>query len=295
MEEGLILESKNKNLKVVVFVLTLLLLGSVAYIYKVINDSKAIESVLIAEKKVVQKNLAIIKDSLDIAIASNTVMSEDLMIERDKVVKLMAEIETSKSNISSIQSLKSQFSKLKQEVNSLVAENNSIKKLNSKLIIERDSTSMALAEVKKNIDTLSNYNRNLARTVEKGSKLSIINVQGLALKIKGSGKQLATDKASRTDLLKISFAIAENQIAKPGDRVYYIQVYDSNNTVLGENFVENFGTESLTYSFKSTIKFQNQMIQTTKDIAVKDLKKGTYYINVFDKREIVAKTSFELK
>jgi hypothetical protein len=295
MEEGLILESKNKNLKVVVFVLTLLLLGSVAYIYKVINDSKAIESVLIAEKKVVQKNLAIIKDSLDIAIASNTVMSEDLMIERDKVVKLMAEIETSKANISSIQTLKSQFSKLKQEVNSLVAENNSIKKLNSKLIIERDSTSMALAEVKKNIDTLSNYNRNLARTVEKGSKLSIINVQGLALKIKGSGKQLATDKASRTDLLKISFAIAENQIAKPGDRVYYIQVYDSKNTVLGENFVENFGTESLTYSFKSTIKFQNQMIQTTKDIAVKDLKKGTYYINIFDKREIVAKTSFELK
>jgi hypothetical protein len=39
-------------------------------------------------------------------------------------------------------------------------------------------------------------------------------------------KQIETDKARRADVLKISF-IAENQIAKSGDKVYYVQVIDS--------------------------------------------------------------------
>jgi hypothetical protein len=38
----------------------------------------------------------------------------------------------------------------------------------------------------------------------------------------------------RADVLKISFTIAENQIAKSGDKVYYVQVIDSKNNVLGD-------------------------------------------------------------
>jgi hypothetical protein len=40
-----------------------------------------------------------------------------------------------------------------------------------------------------------------------------------AYKVRNSGKQIETDKARR-DVLKISFTIAENQIAKSGDKVY---------------------------------------------------------------------------
>jgi KaiC/GvpD/RAD55 family RecA-like ATPase len=50
--------------------------------------------------------------------------------------------------------------------------------------------------------------------------------------VRNSGKQIETDKASRADVLKISFTIAENQIAKSGDKVYYVQVIDSKNNVL---------------------------------------------------------------
>jgi hypothetical protein len=42
-----------------------------------------------------------------------------------------------------------------------------------------------------------------------------------AYKVRNSGKQIETDKARRADVLKISFTIAENQIAKSGDKVYY--------------------------------------------------------------------------
>jgi hypothetical protein len=38
-----------------------------------------------------------------------------------------------------------------------------------------------------------------------------------------NSKQIETDKAEQI-CLKISFTIAENQIAKSGDKVYYVQV-----------------------------------------------------------------------
>jgi hypothetical protein len=40
-------------------------------------------------------------------------------------------------------------------------------------------------------------------------------------KVRNSGKQIETDKAEEIDF-KISFTIAENQIAKSGDKVYYV-------------------------------------------------------------------------
>ena len=296
MEKKVISETKNKSLKSVIVLLALLLLGSVGYMYKVMTESKAIETVLISEKESVQKDLTVIKDSLNAAIASNTAMSEDLMIERDKVVKLIDEIENTKSDLVSIQKMKSQFSKLKQEVAFLVKENNSLKKQNKKLRVQRDSTSIALTKVKSSIDTLSNYNRNLVRAVQKGSKLSFINLKAQAFKLRSSGKNTATDKASRSDILKISFTIAENQIAKAGNKSYYVQVLDSNNNVIGEKKVENFeNNKSLTYSYMATVTYENKMIETSNDIKVKDLKEGTYFINIFDRNEILAKTSFDLK
>jgi hypothetical protein len=49
-------------------------------------------------------------------------------------------------------------------------------------------------------------------------------------------------------MFKISFTIAENQIAKSGDKVYYVQVIDSKNNVLGDKKIIDFGADTLTYS-----------------------------------------------
>jgi hypothetical protein len=44
-------------------------------------------------------------------------------------------------------------------------------------------------------------------------------------KVRSSGKQIETDKAEQI-CLKVSFTIAANQIAKSGDKTYYVQVID---------------------------------------------------------------------
>ena len=110
-----------------------------------------------------------------------------------------------------------------------------------------------------------------------------------------SGKEIATEKASRADILKVSFTIAENAVAKTGDKQYYVQVIDSKNNVLGDKATATFGENSLTYSFITTVQYENKSVQVTENLPGKDFAKGTYFVNVFDKNELVSKTSFTLK
>ncbi|MBX9808178.1 MAG: hypothetical protein K2X95_10315, partial [Flavobacteriaceae bacterium] len=228
----------------------------------------------------------------DTAIAENTSMSDELIKERDKVVNLMNDVSKSKGDASKY---RSQYQKLEGNMKVLMAENEGLRKQNVTLTTQRDSTVVVLGESKKYNEVLVGQNEELSKTVEKGSKLTVLNMQTVAYKIKGSGKQVATDKAGRADVLKISFTIAENQIAKSGDKQYYVQVIDSKNNVLGDKKTETFDDKILTYSFITNVKYENKTVQVTEDLPGKDFAKGTYFVNVFDKNELVSKTSFTLK
>src|SRR5690606_32905958 len=153
---------------------------------------------------------------------------------------------------------KNEYFRLKREQDNLVAEIKLLKEQNVALTSSLDSTNVVLEEERKFKDTLLVQNDNLAKTVEKGSKLSVLNLNVQAVKERSTGKQVDTDKASRADKLKVSFVIAENQIAKSGTRKYYVQVIDSKNNILGDKETIAMGGEgmSLTYSFITQVKYE---------------------------------------
>lgn len=287
--------NSSSSLKVIIAILAILLVGSLVYIYKITTDAKQVQTELtktVSEKDLVMKDLQDLKATYDAAIAENTSMSEELIKERDKVVSLMNDISKSKGDVSKY---KSQYLKLESNMKVLMAENETLKKQNTVLTTQRDSTIVVLGESKKYNEVLVGQNEELSKTVEKGSKLTVLNMKTAAYKIRSSGKQVETDRAGRVDVLRISFTIAENQIAKSGDKDYYVQVIDSKNNVLGNKQTVSFGEKSLTYSFITTVKYENKTVQVSQDLPGKDLAKGTYFVNVFDKDELVSKTSFTLR
>jgi cell division protein FtsB len=288
-------KNNNSSLKAVIAVLAVLLIGSLVYIFKLSSDSDVVKTELtssLTEKESVMKDLQELKATYDAAIAENTSMSDELIQERDKVVALMDDLNKSKGDVSKY---RSQVQAMQGKMKTLVAENDELKKQNGVLTVQRDSTIVVLGESKKFNEVLVGQNEELAKTVEKGSKLSILNTKTAAYKLRSSGKQIETDKASRADVLKISFTIAENQIAKSGDKTYYVQVIDAKNNVLGDKKTESFGDNTLTYSFKTTVQYENKSVNVVQDLPGKDFAKGTYFINVFDNDELVSKTSFSLR
>ena len=288
----------NSSLKVIVAVLAILLAGSLVYIFKITSDAKVVQTELVktvTEKESVLKDLQELKTTYDAAIAENTSMSEELIKEREKVVNLISEVKKSNGDVASLSKYKTQFIKLQGDMKVLMAENDGLKKQNTKLTVQRDSTVVVLGESKKVNEVLSTKNEELSKTVEIGSKLTVLNMKSSAYKLRSSGKQISTEKAGRADMLKISFTIAENKIAKSGDKSYYVQVIDSKSNVLGDKKTESFGDKSLTYSFISNVKYANKTVEVSEDLPGKNFEKGTYFVNVFDKDELVYKTSFTLK
>lgn len=294
-------QKSNSNLKAVIAVLAFLLVGSLVYIFKMSSDVETIQTELKtteSEKASVMKDLNELKATYDAAIAENTSMSEELIKERDKVVLLMSEVNKSKGDVSKY---KSQYAALQSNMKVLMAENEGLKKQNTKLTTQRDSTVVVLQESKKSNEVLTGQNAELSKVVEKGSKLTILDLKTSAYDLKSKNffrakeKAVATDKASKADKLTISFTIAENQIAKSGDKTYYVQIIDVKNNVLGEKKTETFGDKSLTYSFTSKVKYENKTVKVSEDLPGKDFVPGTYFVNVFDKDVLVTKTSFDLK
>ena len=291
-------QSSNNSLKAIVVVLAVLLVGSLIYIYTLSTKTDELQTTIVtttSEKDAVMKDLEQLKATYDAAIAENTSMSDELITEREKVVKLISQLGKSKGDVASLAKYKQQYLALQTKMNGLMQENEVLKKDNKLLNTNLDSTKVVLEESKNYNQSLVGQNEELSKTVEKASRLTVLNLKTSAYKRRSSGKTIETEKASRADVLKISFTIAENSVAKSGDKKYYVQVIDSKNNVLGEKSSVAFGEEMLTYSFVTSVKFENKTVQVNEELPGKDFEKGIYYVNVFDKNQLVSKTSFTLK
>ena len=291
-------QNNHSKLKAIIGILAVLLIGSLIYIFKLTSDAKSLETTVTtvkSEKDSVLKDLADLKATYDAAIAENTSMSDELIAERDKVVKLMEDLKAAKGDNASLQKYKSQYKSLEQKMQNLMQEVAVLKTQNQTLTTNLDSTKVVLEDSKKYNQVLVGQNEELAKTVEKGQKLSVTNLKTGAYKLRSSGKQIETDKASRADVLQVSFTIAENKIAKSGDKTYYVQVIDAKNNVLGDKETISFGETSLTYSFTTTVQYENKTVDVKEQLKGKDFAKGTYFVNVFDKGELVSKSSFSLR
>lgn len=288
-------QQSNSSLKSIIAVLAVLLVGSLIYVFKLTSDAKVVQTELVktvSEKEDVLNDLQELKTTYDAAIAENTSMSEELIKEREKVVNLINEVKKSKGDVSKY---KTQFIKLQSDMKVLMTENEGLKKQNATLTVQRDSTVVVLGESKKQNTVLVVKNEELSKTVDLGSKLTVLNMKSSAYKMRSSGKQISTERAGRADVLKVSFTIAENKIAKSGDKSYYVQVIDSKSNVLGDKKSEKFGDKTLTYSFVTVVKYANKTVDISEDLPGKNFEKGIYFVNVFDKDELVSKTSFTLK
>lgn len=89
---------------------------------------------------------------------------------------------------------KKQYLALESKMKGLVAENEILKKDNKVLKVQRDSTIVVLDESKKTNKQLAGQNEDLTKTVEKGSRLAIVNLKTAAFIVRSSGKEIATEK-----------------------------------------------------------------------------------------------------
>lgn len=244
-------------------------------------------------------SLSNLKLAYDVAIFEKTALSKELELERKNIENLMDIIKASKNpSTEQIKIFRKQLSDLKTSLDEKVAEINKLKSQNKNLLTEIESQNEVMYKQKAENDTLISKQKKLESTLKDASKLSLGNFKVTALNEKSSGKEQETTKAKNTDKLKISFSVNGNSVAKTGKRVYYIQVLDQKNTVLGENKLIEFGNDkALVYSFLVGVDYQGKManVYGVLNNELAKFKKGTYFVNFFDKQEIMGSSSITLE
>ena len=317
-------ENNNKTsfrvIYMVLGILSVLLILNLVYMFKVNQGietfipktnttskkiSKSDLEYTLSQKDTMMKNLAKLKMVCDKVIAQNTSMSSELSLEREKVIALMAELKQSAGSATTIAKFKQTQNKIGGSVKNLLIVDKV--KLPTNIVFETKIKTepkpkkiiTKIAEtpiVIKTVEIIPEKKIETPKTIEKPVRVSLSKVLLTAFRETSSGNKEETDKANKANFLKVSFAVyVDNPSEKKGYQTYYVQIIDSRNNVLGKKKTQFFVDKSLTYSFETSIKIENPVIQVNEFLPGQNFEKGTYYLNIFDKDELMAKTTFVFK
>ena len=186
---------------------------------------------------------------------------------------------------SQIDNYKAEIDELKRQVQQLTDENSG---LNQELGSEKAKS----AEQAKTIES-KNRTISLAKRLNAGS-ISAIGVR--ERKVFGK-KEVETNKAGRTEEVRVKFVLNKNEISDAGEKEIYVKIIGPDGAPIA-NKVQTTkvdGTETL-YTEKKIVDYQNEKLEATVYCKKQgDYPKGTYTIEIFTEGYKIGTTQLILK
>ena len=288
--------SKSTGLKIALGILLALFLGTGFYTSKLYNDKKETEATLVKEKQQVMTDLNNMAKQYDIVIGENEAANQDLVQARGRIQGLMDSLQVSQNSLSSLWQYKKKYLSLQEEMNALLTENDKLKIQNSMLSTTLDSTNVKLAERTMFTDSLLIQNTEISNVLESAAVLQTVGLKAFGVIERSSGKLIPTERASRSDKIRVCYTVAKNSLVGAGDKELYVQVTDSKGNILGANEQVTVGSEMINYSLVSKFNYENRSLNICEFVPPSgDFNQGSYTVNIYNKKEMVSTTEFTLK
>ncbi|GAA4969831.1 chromosome partitioning protein ParA [Algibacter aquimarinus] len=288
----------SMGLKVALGIALVLFLGTGFYTMNLYKKSNDTQRELTEEKNLVMNDLNAMAKQYDEAISENDVANANLVEARARIQGLIDSLKISETNVKSLWRYKSKYQSLQKEMDVLLAQNDSLRVENSYLATSLDSTRVRLEERTMFTDSLLVQNTALAEVVENASVLNTVGLKGFGVIERTSGKLIPTERASRTDKIRVCFTVAKNALVQAGDQELYVQVIDPKNNTLGLNEQVQFEDKTLNYSIISKFNYENGSLNICEFVASKgedNFEKGRYIVNVFNAKDLVSSSEFTLR
>ena len=288
----------SMGLKIGLGIALVLFLVTGFYTMNLYKSSKETQNQLSEEKQLVMNDLNAMAKQYDEAISENKIANNDLIEARARIQGLIDSLKISETNVKSLWRYKSKYLDLQKEMNTLMAQNDSLRVSNSYLATSLDSTKVRLQERTMFSDSLMVQNTALAEVVDNASVLGTVGLKGFGVIERTSGKLIPTERASRTDKIRVCFTVAKNKLVKAGDQELYVQVIDPKNNTLGLNQQVSFGEKTFNYSIISKFNYENDNLNVCEFVASKgqkEFEKGKYTVYVYNRKDLVSSSEFTLK
>ena len=289
--------SSNKTSKTLIIILTLLLVGTLIYSFKIYQESEATALLLENEKIEVLKNLENMTSLYNEANADNKVANEKIIEAQARLDSLKNELKSSKITVSTLLKYKKKYFEMESEMEVLLEENTTLKFQNTLLETSLDSTQNQLSSQLETNTKLEAQNLQLKETVNAAKNLTVERLNAYGVIQRRSGKLVPTTRASRVDNLRICYSVPSNLLTESGERSYLVQVIDPSLNVIGSNTPVSFEEGVLKYSYVSSFTYNNKLLDICDFVSSEErnYEKGLYTVNVFNQNTLITSSTFTLK
>jgi hypothetical protein len=292
---------KNRNVKIIIGILILLLLILAVFTIRQGTQLNALAKEKELQRMDLQKQLDSVitehnKTKQAYGTLSDSLKAKDSLIQANAV-----EIRKLLGTKWEYDKVSKKLARLQTIAQGYVRQMDSLYTVNQELHAENEKIRQDYRNEQSRSQSLVKDKEELTTKMNSAAILRAYDVTATALKAKGGDKETPTDKASRTDRVKVCFTIGENPLVKSGKKSIYVCITRPDKVVVTKSKYDTFtfNGQTLAYSLREDIQYEGKSL----NICLKWLKKendkaamkGAYTVTVYtDDREIGSGT-FQLK
>lgn len=299
MEES---NTSSRKYKVFVAILSLVILALLFWLF--IQRSQLLKMIKAkeADKVELQHDLDSLMTEHNTIKVSYGALSDSLKVKDSIIQQNALEIRKLLDTEYEYNIIRKKLARLQKVAQGYVHQMDSLYTVNRELTAENDRIRQVVKTEQNRNQSLMKDKEELREKMNQATFLKAYDVTAKPYKLKSGGsKEQITDKASRTDRIRICFTIGENPLVTSGKKIIYIRIQRPDNVVVIKSKYDTFvfNGQTLPYSLREDIAYEgkamNVCVAWTKKDTDKPAMKGRYVVSVFADDKAIGEGTFELK
>ncbi|SFK70679.1 hypothetical protein SAMN05216357_1057 [Porphyromonadaceae bacterium KH3CP3RA] len=215
--------------------------------------------------------------------------------EQAKVLRLQEELRMTKaSDQAEIKRLKDELATLRKILRSYVQQIDSLNRLNEQLRAENRQITDQYQKTTQTLRQVSQEREQLSERVSLAAQLVATNINAKAVNDRGREQT----RLSRSTQFVVSFTIARNITAEPGERTVYARIMTPDGSILSKSPSNTFPYENgnILFSMRRIVEYGGEEMPVTMYWDIEEfLMPGTYKVDIFADGHHIGTHSFDMK
>jgi len=252
---------------------------------------------IIDEREGIEMELEAMKMSYDTINVENSDMRAKIDAQISEISSLQKKV---KNRDYDITKLRSEAETLRTIMKDYIHQIDSLNQANQKLTIERDNEATRANQAESSLKDTQGELSTTKEMVKQGAILTAGEFINTGIFERNTGKQVETDRASKTEMIKSCFKIRKNAIAKPGNKTLFVSVVGPDGaTLAGKGSGKTTtGAGEINYSVSREVDYQGNDVDVCVFYTANEgyeYKKGNYKVNIYEGGALIGSSTVALK
>jgi len=268
-----------------------------------VTGRKSMESVEVARDTISAANIELKSELNALLEEYNTIkyQYDSVLVFQDSIIQANArEIERLIAQQGDYRRIRRQLNLLREITQNYVREIDSLHAENRVLKAEKDVLQREVERYTQETRVLTETKADLEGKVEVASALRAFQITAQPIRLRGAGREEATDRAVRTERVKVCFTVAANPVANAGNQNAFVRIADPTGRILrlsdGDEHAFIHGADTLQWSIREQFNYRN----TDTYLCVywdkrEEFPVGTYLVSIYTDEYKLGETQFSLR